>query len=76
MRSAMLPAWYSWLSILAGLWFVVSGLAYADSGFFSPTGGWGFIGFLAFLAWVLLTSGLLLRRAMPGEAPMAAPASM
>lgn len=76
MRSAMLPAWYSWLSILAALWFVVSGLAYADSGFFSPTGGWGFIGFLAFLAWVLLTSGLLLRRSMPSEAPMAAPASM
>ncbi|MEX2647304.1 MAG: hypothetical protein WD249_13670 [Gaiellaceae bacterium] len=76
MRSAMLPAWYSGLSVLAALWFVVSGLTYADSGFFSPSGGFGFIGFLAFLAWVLLTSGLLLRRSMPGEAPTAAPASM
>ena len=76
MRSAMLPAQYSWLSLVVGLWFVVSGLTYADDGFFSPSGGFGFIGFLAFLAWVLLTSGLLLRRAMPSEAPMAAPASM
>lgn len=76
LRSGLLPSWYAGLTALAGLWWVISGLTYADSGFFSPGGGWTFIGLLAFLAWVLLTSGLLLRRAMPGEAPMAAPASM
>lgn len=62
LRSRIFPQWYAALGFLAGLWFVVGGAAYANDGFFSPTGAYGFIGFLAFLVWVLLTSVLLLVR--------------
>jgi hypothetical protein len=59
-RSQVFPQWYGALGFLAGLWFAVGGAAYAEDGFFSPTGAYGFIGFLAFLVWVLLTSVLML----------------
>ncbi|HWQ24934.1 MAG TPA: hypothetical protein VNK94_12575 [Gaiellaceae bacterium] len=61
-RSGVFPRWYAGLAFLAGLWFAVGGAAYAGDGFFSPTGAYGFIGFLAFLVWVLVTSVLLLTR--------------
>jgi len=75
LRSRVFPRWYAALGFLAGLWFVVGGAAYADDGFFSPTGAYGFIGFLAFLVWVLLTSVLMLvQREVEQPAARAAPA--
>ncbi|HXG76552.1 MAG TPA: hypothetical protein VNJ53_08280 [Gaiellaceae bacterium] len=65
LRSKVFPQWYGALGFLAGLWYAIGGAAYANDGFFSPTGAYGFIGFLVFLVWVLLTSILML---VPREA--------
>lgn len=74
LRARILPTWYGGASIVASVWFIVSGATYASDGFFSPTGLFGAIGFFGFLAWVLLTSGLLLTRTIPAEAPRPATA--
>jgi hypothetical protein len=74
LRTRILPTWYAAASIVASVWFVISGATYASDGFFSPTGAFATIGFFAFLAWVLLTSGLLLTRTSPAEAPRPATA--
>ena len=47
-----------WLSGVAALWSVVSATAWGRDGFWSPDGA-GFISFIVFLAWVLVTSILL-----------------
>lgn len=74
LRTGILPTWYAPASIVASVWFIISGATYASDGFFSPTGLFASIGFFAFLAWVLLTSGLLLTRTSPAEAPRPATA--
>jgi hypothetical protein len=57
-RTAFVPTWWGWLSGLAGLWVVVSSTAWGRDGFWSPDGA-GFVTFLVFLAWALVTSVLL-----------------
>lgn len=57
-RTGLLATWWGWLSGAAALWSVVSATAWGRDGFWSPEGA-GFIGFIVFLAWVLVTSILL-----------------
>lgn len=62
LKSGVFPQWYGAAGVIAALWFLVGGAAYANSGFFSPTGAFQWIGFLAFLVWVLVASVLMLIR--------------
>lgn len=64
LRSGLFPRWWGWLSGLAGLWQIVAATAWARDGFWSPTGGVSWIAFIVLLAWLLVTSVLLLRRTM------------
>lgn len=60
LKSRVFPQWHGAIGVIVTLWFLVSGAMYADDGFFSPAGAFQWIGFLAFLVWMLITSGLLL----------------
>ena len=60
-RSKVLPAWWGWVTTLAGLWLIVSSTAWADNGFWSPDGA-GMVSFGVFLLWVLISSILLVMR--------------
>jgi hypothetical protein len=71
-RSKALPDWYAWLTLLAGVLFVLGGLALKAHGFFSPSGAIGFIAFLAFIVWTVVSSVLLVQKTA-GTAPMASP---
>lgn len=71
LRSEIFPQWYGAAGLIATAWFLIGGAALARDGFFSPQGGFVFIGLIAFFAWLLLTSILLLRQ-MPEEAPTTA----
>lgn len=62
LRTGFLPRWWRWLSAIAGLWLLVSATAWAREGFWSPTGGVSWLGYIAFLLWFLVTSILLVRR--------------
>ena len=62
LRTGFLPRWWGWLSAIAGLWLLVSATAWAREGFWSPTGGVSWLGYIAFLLWFLVTSILLVRR--------------
>ena len=62
LRTGLFPRWWGWISALAGLWLIVSATAWARDGFWSPTGGVVWIAYIAFLAWFLVTSILLVRR--------------
>jgi hypothetical protein len=74
LRTRYLPQWYGALGFVASVWFVVGGATYARDGFFAPDGAFGFIAFVAFLAWVLLTSILILQHEPTEEkGRMAAP---
>ena len=70
-RARLLPQWYVLLSAATGLWHLVPGAATAREGFFSPQGPPGFIAYLLFLLWVLVTSILLVRRREPEVMPQA-----
>jgi len=61
-RSRALPDWYAWLSLLAAALFVLGGVALKNNGFFSITGGMGFVAFIALIVWVALSSVLLVRK--------------
>jgi len=57
-RTGLVATWWGWLSTLAGIWAILSSTAWARDGFWSPDGA-GFISFIVFLAWALVTSILL-----------------
>jgi hypothetical protein len=57
-RTGLVAKWWGWVSGLAGLWLIISSTAWARDGFWSPDGA-GFVSFVVFLAWVLITSILL-----------------
>ena len=57
-RTGLLATWWGWVSGLAGLWLIISSTAWAQDGFWSADGA-GFVSFVVFLAWVLITSILL-----------------
>lgn len=66
-RGGVVPAWYRWLGVLAGVLVLLHGTNWATSGFWSATGGYLFITFIAGLGWALITSALLYRRASATE---------
>ena len=57
-RTGLVAKWWGWLSGLAGLWAILSSTAWARDGFWSPDGA-GFVTFIVFLVWALVTSILL-----------------
>jgi hypothetical protein len=59
-RTGLIPKWWGWASGLAGLWLIISSTAWARDGFWSPDGA-GFVSFVVFLVWALVTSILLVR---------------
>lgn len=71
-RSSILPRWYGAVSALASLIFVFGGAAIAHSGFYAPFQAYSFIVLIAFLVWVLVTTGLLMKQAGGERAPTAA----
>jgi hypothetical protein len=64
LRTKFLPPWWGWASALIGLWAVVSTTAWNTSGFWTPDGG-GFVNLVAYVAWVGVTSILLIGRMPP-----------
>ena len=71
-RSRAMPDWYAWLTLVAAVLFVIAGVALKSHGFFSPSGAAGFIGFLAIVVWIALSSLLLVQKT-GSAAPTAAP---
>jgi len=57
-RTGLVASWWGWVSTLAGLWAIVSSTAWSRDGFWSADGA-GFVSFIVFLAWILVTSILL-----------------
>lgn len=72
-RSNVMPEWYEWLTLAAGIVFVVSGFALENTGFFSVTGGMGFVGFLGIAVWIGISSLLMVQR-LGSSVPAVAPA--
>jgi hypothetical protein len=69
----LLPPLVTWLGLLLVPAWLVSGFALVvESGTFSPTGAFGFVVVLAWVAWVLAVSASLLRRSGTAAAPDAA----
>jgi hypothetical protein len=73
-RSKAMPDWYAWLTLVAAVLFVIAGVALKSHGFLSPSGAAGFIGFLAIVVWIALSSLLLVQKT--ASATPAAAASM
>jgi len=57
-RTGLLAKWWGWVTGLGGLWLIISSTAWARDGFWSPDGA-GFVSFIVFLVWALVTSILL-----------------
>jgi len=62
LSTAALARWYGWLMGVVGLVLLSGGADLARSGFFSVQGDHWFYLLLTFIVWMLLTSGMLLRR--------------
>lgn len=75
LRSRIFPQWHAWADGIAALLFLLGGTTWAKDGFWAPDRAYGTITFLLFLAWLVVTSALLVRRAETAEAPLAARAS-
>ena len=73
-RTKAMPDWYSWLSMLGVVIWLVSGFSLRDTGFFSITGGMGVIGFISIAVWVGISSLLLAQRTAEMPAAQASPA--
>ena len=61
LRSAIFPPWYGWATLTLTVLFLAAAATFGGSGFFAPDGGYSRASSLLFLAWVLVTSGLLIR---------------
>ena len=59
------PRWYGWLTLVVGLNFLIGGADVDRTGLFRSQGSHWFYTLLLLAVWVLLTSGLLLRRTKP-----------
>jgi hypothetical protein len=66
-RAGVVAAWYRWLGLLAGVLVLLHGTNWATNGFWSATGGYLFITFIAGLGWAVVTSVLLYMRASATE---------
>jgi hypothetical protein len=62
-RARILPSWYGWLGLAATLAVALRATNWARDGFWSPSGDWIFVSIVCGLAWTLVTSILLVRRA-------------
>jgi hypothetical protein len=62
LRSGFLPSWYGWASGVLAVAFVLRGGALKADGFYAPDGAYGFVVLVLFLAWMLVTSLLLVIR--------------
>jgi hypothetical protein len=62
LRSAIWPAWLSYVGLVGAVWMLVGGMAMARHGFFAPTSGARLTGWGFFFLWVLVASVALLRR--------------
>jgi hypothetical protein len=60
MHHEFLPAWFGWLSGIVAAYCIVASTAWAESGFWSPTGGLQIITYIVFLAWTVVASALCL----------------
>jgi len=61
-RSHVFPEWYTWLSCLGGVCFVLGGLAIRSQGFFSPAGAMVWIAYGVFTVWVFVASWLCVQK--------------
>lgn len=66
LRSGTFPRLYGWAALAAAGMFLAAAATYGGSGFFAPGGGYSDVASLVFLAWVAVTSGLMLL-ARPGS---------
>lgn len=66
LRTGLFARWWGWVSVVAGVVQIIGATAWARDGFWSPTGGISFVCFIVFLAWMLVTSGMLTMQ-MRGE---------
>jgi hypothetical protein len=70
LRSRLLPPALTWLGLLLTPAWLLQGVAlFVETGTFSPTGDYGLIVFLVWVAWVLALSGVLFLRAGVAERP-------
>lgn len=77
LRSGIFPQWFGGLTALGTAWFVLTGFTWARDGAFAVDGSIGFICYVVFLAWTLVTSVILVQQAQAREeAPRPAMASM
>lgn len=61
-RTGLVATWWGWVSTIAALWAIVSATAWGRDGFWSPDQA-GFVSFVVFLVWALITSILLTMKA-------------
>jgi hypothetical protein len=72
-RARLFPPLVTWLGlVLVPAWLVSGCGVFVESGTFSPTGAFGFVVLLVWIAWVLAVSASLLRRAGRTALPDAA----
>ena len=69
LRTRFLPSGVGWAGLLLAVVLVldVAAATIGDNDDFGPTGSWGLITFLLFLAWIFVTSVLLMQRASPRQ---------
>ena len=65
LRGRLVPAWFGWASAVAAVAILVSGTTFAGDGFWAPDGAYNaYVAPVIFVAWVVVLSVLLLRRAL------------
>ena len=77
-RASIVPRWFGWVGIVAAGIVALRGTNWGSDGFWSPSGGYLYVMLPVGLAWIILTS-ILLVRATPAveaapESPSARPA--
>jgi hypothetical protein len=61
LRTQFIPAWWGWLSIVAGIWAIATTTALNQTGFWSPNQA-GFLNLVFYVLWVGGTSIFLMKR--------------
>jgi len=62
LRTRFIPAWWGTVTLIFGILAVISTTAWNHEGFWTPDGA-GFANLLLYIAWVGITSILLVKRA-------------
>jgi hypothetical protein len=73
-RTASIPTWLAWAGVVVAALEFLRATTWAGRGFWSPSGGYGMLAVACGLAWILVTSVVLVRRA-PGPVPVPRPES-